>query len=101
MTRDVQTLRARFPQLYSRDGRHRLTLGEVVGRVAEALDAATTEDSKHEAACDIIDRDFLFGAWGHRWEAFDFDLLRDIRGAIISAYERGKAKALSQEPRKA
>jgi len=59
--------------------------------VGEALDSKASEESKRDVAADILDREFLFGCWGYRWTEQDYDLLRDLRGAIISAYRAGKS----------
>lgn len=94
MNFDVDALKKKFPVTHGRDFGHRVALGEIIRRVGEALDAkGASRESIHDVACDIIDRDLLFGAWGDRWEAKDFGLLRDIRGAIIAAYEAGRLNA--------
>lgn len=90
---DVDACKKKFPVIYRRDHSQGLTLGKIIERVKQALDSNASEASRHDVACDIIDRDLLFGAWGDRWEAQDLDLLRDIRGAIVAAYEAGKRKA--------
>lgn len=97
MTNDIDALKKKFPVTHSRDHGQRVTLGEVVRRLGNALDADASRESRIEVACDILDRDLLFGAWGDRWSEQDCLLLRDIRGAIVAAYEAGKAKAEPQD----
>ena len=99
MTPDVDTLKAKYPQIYGRDCGQRITLGQVLDRLCAALDANASEESVDDVACDILDRDFLFGAWGSHWDKYDELMLADIRGMIIAAYRRGKAKVQSQEQR--
>ena len=99
MTYDIRSLKERFPKIYSRDCGEHITLGEVVERISKALDSNASRESRHEIACDIIDRDLLFGAWGHRGADDDYLMLKDIRGAIVAAYEAGKAKPDSKGPR--
>lgn len=90
---DVEEAQKKFPQIYGRDFGERITLDQVLDRLCAALDANASKESIDDVACDILDRDFLFGAWGSRWNKYDELMLRDIRGIIIAAYRRGKAKA--------
>ena len=90
---NIDELKDKYPVVNGKDAGERLTIGTLVERIGQALDArGATKESAHEIAADVIDRDFLFGAWGWRWDNRDHDLLRDIRGIIISAYEAGKRK---------
>lgn len=94
---DVNDLKKKYPVTHGRDFGKRTTLEGIVERVGQALDVkGVTRKAAHEIAADIIDRDLLFGAWGARWEEKDRDLLRDVRGAIILAYEAGRAKAVER-----
>lgn len=93
----VKSLQEKYPAIYARDGGEKLTLGEVVARVGRALDAGASRKSAHAIACDVIDRDLLFGAWGWRWDERDWLMLRDLRGAIIAAYKLGKVNGQSQD----
>jgi hypothetical protein len=100
MTNDVDTLKAKFPCLYARDGGKNIRLGEIIERVGRALDTediGASRESARDIACDVIDKYLLFGAWGWRWASEDALMLRDIRGAIVAAYEAGKAKAQPSE----
>jgi hypothetical protein len=89
----ISELKELYPVVRGRDHGPRLTLGRLLEMVGEALDAKASDESQREVACDIIDKEFLFGCWGDRWTDRDVDLLRDLRGAIISAYRAGRAKA--------
>jgi len=88
----VSDWQKKYPVTHGRDFGQRVTLGEILNRLEAALNAEASEESVDDVACDILDRDFLFGAWGQRWDDRDADLLRDIRGLVIAAYRRGKAK---------
>lgn len=91
MTLSITELKAKYPTVRGRDHGPRLTLGRLIEMVGEALDSKASEESKRDVAADILDREFLFGCWGYRWTEQDYDLLRDLRGAIISAYRAGKS----------
>jgi hypothetical protein len=93
MTLPVAELKKRFPVIRGRDHGHPMTLGEIVAWVGKALDAMASEESQNDVAADILDREFLFGAWGDRWKDSDIDLLRDLRGMVIAAYRLGKANS--------
>jgi hypothetical protein len=93
---DIDALRKKFPLIHGRDFGEKLTLGDIVARVGQALDANASKASRHDVACDILDRDLLFGAWGNRWGVQDWELLRQLRGAIIAAYELGKTRAVGK-----
>lgn len=95
----VEALKKKFPVTHGRDSGEKLTLGEIIERMGRALDADASDESRREIASDILDRDLLFGAWGNRWTEQDWLLLRDIRGAIVTAYKVGKSRAQSQEQR--
>lgn len=86
----ITELKKRFPVIHGRDHGEPMKLGEIVALLGKALDAKASEESVHDVACDILDRDFLFGAWGTHWDDTDVDLLRDLRGIIIAAYRAGK-----------
>lgn len=86
----IKDWKKKFPQIYGKDHGRRMTLGDVVAKLGKALDANASKESVDDVACDVLDRDFLFGAWGSRWADGDADLLRDLRGIIIAAYRAGK-----------
>lgn len=93
----VSDWQKKYPVTHGRDFGGKMTLGEVLDYLEAALNAEATEESTSDVACDVLDKYFLFGAWGQRWDDRDYDLLRDIRGLVISAYRRGKAKAATTE----
>lgn len=97
MTHDVDTMKAKYPVNHGRDFGQRVTLADLLDRLEAALNADASEESQDDVACDVLDRDFLFGAWGDHWDKYDEWLLRDIRGLVIAAIRRDKAKAKSQE----
>lgn len=87
----IEDLKKKYPVTHGKDHGPRITIGELVSRVGKALDAkGASPESVRAIACDILDRDFLFGAWGESWRSYDYDLLADIRGAIINAYRAGQ-----------
>lgn len=91
MTRlSIEECRKKYPRISSKDS-YGITVGEIVERLGKALDADASHESQNEIAAEILDRDFLFGAWGYIWTERDYDLLRDIRGVIVAAYRAGKA----------
>jgi hypothetical protein len=93
---DVDALKRKFPVIYGNDHGKGITLAEIIKRVGAALDTqdqGVSRETAHDLACDVIDRYFLFGAWGHLWEEHDVLMLANLRGMIAGAYEAGKAKA--------
>lgn len=86
----IAELKKKYPVVFGRDGGQQIIVSEIMGRLQAALEANASTRSVHNVACDILDRDFLFGAWGWCWDDCDEDLLRDIRGMIIHAYRAGK-----------
>lgn len=86
----ITELRKKFPVVNFKDRKEGVTVGEIIARVAKALDAKASQASTTDVACDVLDRDLLFGAWGDRWEDRDVDLLRDLRAVILGAYREGK-----------
>lgn len=90
---NINDLKKKFPVIYGRDHSSKITLSDIVSRIGTALDAEASEESRRYIACDIIDRDFLFGAWGDRWTEADLLLLKDLRGLIIQAYKAGQKAA--------
>lgn len=87
---NIAELKKKFPIKHGKDHGEPLTLGTIATRIREAMEANASELSRKDIACDIIDRDFLFGAWGDKWTDYDVNLLRDIRGLILAAYMAGK-----------
>lgn len=80
---------ADLPDKYSKDGDSQ-TIGQLVEMLTKAKDC--------DEFCDIIDREFLFGAHG-QWFSRDYpphNLLRDIRGLVwaviqqLAAANRGR-----------
>lgn len=85
----ISELKKKFPIKHGKDHGEPLTLGMIVARLKDVMEAKASKESRISIACDIIDRDFLFGAWGDKWTNYDQDILRDIRGMIIEAYIAG------------
>ena len=70
----------RHQQIHGRDHGTRFTLEDLVALLIEA--AAKNADD--DELCDLLDREFLFGAWRSELESRVPELIRDLRGVIIS-----------------
>jgi len=75
------------PAKYAKDHGDGVTLGDVVGRIADAYDRAGTL-----AACDVIDVEFLGGCWHNELNDREPPLLRDLRGIILAMYKLGQER---------
>lgn len=76
---------------HGRDHGDRFTMGDLVEPLAEALDRDPDDSTEF---CTIIDREFLYGAWGWLIEALPEGsqasiFLADLRGLVRSAYREG------------
>lgn len=70
------------PVKYARDCMDKTTIGDILDKVEAAGD--------DDEACDILDREFLHGAWGHVMSEIRERHLfgKDLRGIIIAALRR-------------
>lgn len=73
---------------YGRDWGETITLGGVRKLLVKAARAGAT----HSELCDLIDKEFLFGCWGHELTHQIPELLRDLRGIIIELLPGRKAR---------
>lgn len=94
----------KFPVKYGRDGRS-LQLSELVGLLADKLDGEDVE-----AFCDVMDEEFIYGAWGHildesreednreihHYSHENILLTKDIRGLAKAMYELGRRRASAE-----
>lgn len=89
-----EELADKYPVKYSRDvGRRRVTLGDLVEKFA--LEMMATLPSNMASLSEWIDREFLFGCWGHVMrEVRERNFGRDIKGFIIEAYNAGLQRGL-------
>jgi hypothetical protein len=67
---------------YSRGSGPAITVGEIVDKLLAARDV--------NAFCDVMDDEFLFGAWGDYLRDVPSSLLRDIRGLAWALVARQK-----------
>jgi hypothetical protein len=72
------------PQKYGADHGVRRMLGDLADRFVEAAQDGIDD----EAFCDLIDREFLFGAWRSEMEPRNPDMLRNLRGLIVNLARR-------------
>ncbi len=87
----IDELRRKFPIRNGKDHGNGVTIGQLSAMIDKALSADASRESRRAIASDIIDREFLFGAWGDRWKEHDCPMLADIRGLIMGAWEAGRA----------
>lgn len=86
------------PMHYSADGSNRITLGEVVAAIADAIDAG---DKSH--FCRVMDDKFLFGVWSSRLRPTEdprtfelHQLCRDLRGMFLDMYREGRKRGAGE-----
>ena len=75
-----------YDQIYGKDHGGKLTIEDLANR----LRSGVREGLDTSEMCDLLDREFLFGAWRDELEAANPSLLRDLRGLIISLAERSE-----------
>ncbi len=75
-----------YDVIYGRDHGEKLTVEDLVNR----LRSGVREGLSSPELCDLLNREFLFGAWKHDLEGANPSLLRDLRGLIISLAERSE-----------
>jgi hypothetical protein len=66
------------------------TLGDFIEGMGDLIDS----DASTDKVVDFIDKEFLFGAWGHR-VGMDILFMCDLRGALVAAYKCGKNRSAS------
>ena len=71
-----------------RDGSPSFTMGDLRKKLVNAARSGATS----EELCDLLDKEFLFGAWAHVLEHQQPDLIRDLRGLIIGLLPNNKAR---------
>lgn len=79
----------------------RVSLSDIICEMADAIEEAdkvspnpiTADYTKY---AEILDREFLFGAWGMAWPHMDekvaLQLLENMRGMILHVYRTGKQR---------
>jgi hypothetical protein len=65
-----------LPLKYGRDHGAIITMGDLVEKLLVETDK--------EKFLDILDEEFLFGAWGHWLKTADHYLLKDLRGLVLN-----------------
>jgi hypothetical protein len=98
----MSDFRSRYPVKYGPKNGNPMTLAEILRQVADAADRAETIalssgiSANYEKVGEILDREFLFGAWGAAWSELDermaLELLANLRGAILGAYRVGRER---------
>lgn len=92
-----EELADKYPTIYSRDGGETIVLGDLVRNFA---DICELHPDDNERVAEFLDRQFLFGCWGHVMrEIREFQFSRDIRGFIFAAFQEGmrRGRRLGEE----
>ena len=87
-----QQLAEKYSVINSRDDAGSYTLEDLVTRLGDWIDSGD-----EDGTLDFLDREFLFGAWGHViGKILEIDFTRDLRGVILQAYKLGKRRGVAE-----
>jgi len=76
---------------YGRDHDKHITLGEIVEKLLPLV-------SDKERFIDVLDEEFLFGAWEERFRHTDLNFIRDMRGIVWEfAKQAGRMREAADE----
>jgi hypothetical protein len=74
-----------YPIIYGKDHGEYMTCGMMVEKL---IDGAREDGVTDEEVAEFLDRQFLFGCWANELEMRSPDLIRDLRGFIVTLLRR-------------